>query len=80
MTSRSEYTWDMAIKDLALVSPVTMKQATNLVWRLQGLVHPYDVVPILINMLGHLGHVDGDGNELGHWLALLMKEVKHDHE
>lgn len=49
---REDYTWAMACKDLALSSRLTLQEAGSLCRELEGLVHPYDALPILIPIVG----------------------------
>lgn len=44
---RDGYTWDMAVKDLALTSRLTLQEASHLCRELDGLAHPYDALPAL---------------------------------
>ena len=69
--ARADYTWTMAVKDLALMSTLTLRGASRLTRPLEGYVHPYDAVPILARMI-----TPGmDAEAVGTALADLLREA-----
>jgi len=56
---RAAYTWTMASRDLALVTPLTLTQAAD--WTAWGRalgVHPHDALPLLVQAVKALPDVN----------------------
>lgn len=56
MTERDDYTWDLACKDIALMTNLTFNEACDITWELKALniIHPYDAVPTIKKLTTYL--------------------------
>lgn len=48
---RGEYTWADAERDLALMTHLNLDGAVALVWPIKDMIHPYDAVPPLVELV-----------------------------
>jgi hypothetical protein len=72
--SREEYSWANAAADLALTSSLTLRNAVRLTNELDGVIHPFDAVHLLSNIVNG---AEQDAQLFGYNLKriILLKKV-----
>lgn len=74
--SREEYEWNVANKDIALTTHLTLMEASSLTWPLRHRtdLHPFDVTPSLTKIVRGLWLTSrSEAEALGEALADLLK-------
>jgi hypothetical protein len=78
--TRENYTWELAFRDIAVQSPLTVSEVVSLVWPIKqdDLIHPYDIVLPLVKISQCLNLPLGGENasRLAVQLAALIKLAK----